>query len=203
MLKKEAKAITGGLSAPDKMPCPAWSISAKRCKTGCVLAKIKGTVCYDCYARKGRYVFPNVQDAHERRYRAIRDPRWVDAMAKLIEGQEYFRWFDSGDIQSEEHFKKILEVCRRTPGTKHWLPTKEKRFWKRDVPTNLRVRYSAAMVDGKEPKGGLCSVSVSDGSETCPAETQGNTCGSCRDCWNDKIRVIKYKHKGKANASNN
>jgi hypothetical protein len=195
MLKSEAQTIVGRLSAPSKMPCPAWSISAKRCKTGSKLAKIPGTVCHDCYALRGRYGFPNVQEAQERRYRALSDPRWVEAMAKLIEGQAYFRWFDSGDIQDEEHWQKILEVCRRTPETKHWLPTKERVYWKRPVPSNLLVRYSAAMVDGKAPEGGPCSISVSDGSETCPAETQGNKCLDCRACWDKDVRVVKYKHK--------
>jgi hypothetical protein len=200
MNKGEAKNIVGGLSAPGKMPGPAWSISAERCKTGSKLAKIPGTVCFDCYARRGRYVFGNVKEAHERRFKAIRDPRWVDAMAKLIEGQAHFRWFDSGDIQDEEHWQKILEVCRRTPSTKHWLPTKEAVYAKKDAPNNLVVRLSAPMVDGKPPKGVLGSISVSDGSETCPAERQGNKCGDCRACWDPNIRVIKYKHKPKRKA---
>ena len=45
MLKKEAREITGGLSAPGNMPEGAYSISALHCQTGAKLRKIKGTPC--------------------------------------------------------------------------------------------------------------------------------------------------------------
>ena len=37
MLKKEAKEITGGLSAPSKMPGPAYNLPAQGCITGAKL----------------------------------------------------------------------------------------------------------------------------------------------------------------------
>lgn len=42
-----AEQITGGLSKPGKMPCPAWGLPAKRCRVGSRLASIAGTVCHD------------------------------------------------------------------------------------------------------------------------------------------------------------
>jgi hypothetical protein len=42
------------------------------------------------------------------------DPRWVTAMVALIKDQDWFRWHDSGDIQSLEHLKNIFEVCKLT-----------------------------------------------------------------------------------------
>ena len=51
-------------------------------------------------------------------------PQWVQAMVVLIDKQPWFRWHDSGDIQSLEHLEKIFEVCRLTPETSHWLPTR-------------------------------------------------------------------------------
>ena len=65
------KIIGGSLSKPSKMP--GWSIGlpAKECKTGGKLQKIPGSVCYDCYALKGCYVFKVVQDAQYRRLAAI------------------------------------------------------------------------------------------------------------------------------------
>ena len=49
--------IGGSLSKPSKMP--GWSIGlpAKECKTGAKLQQVKGSVCFDCYALKGCYVF--------------------------------------------------------------------------------------------------------------------------------------------------
>ena len=55
------KIIGGSLSKPSKMP--GWSIGlpAKECKTGGKLQAVPGSVCYDCYALKGCYVFKVVQ----------------------------------------------------------------------------------------------------------------------------------------------
>ena len=122
---KEAHSITGGLSNPSKMPGRSYSIPASRCKVGGKLAKVKGSVCEGCYALKGTYVWSNVQKALEKRYQSLADVRWVNSMAFLINQQskDFFRWHDSGDIQSITHFHKIVQVCKLTPSTKHWLPT--------------------------------------------------------------------------------
>ena len=130
MLKKEAREITGGLSKPSKMPGPAHNLPAAACKTGAKLVQIPGSVCAGCYALKGRYRFNNVQQALQRRLAALEDPRWVDAMVTLISGQDWFRWHDSGDIQSMKHLENIFEVCKRTSGTRHWMPTREAQFLK-------------------------------------------------------------------------
>ena len=63
MKTSEALKIVGGLSKPSKMP--GWSIglTAKECKTGSKLRKVKDSVCYNCYALKGCYVFKVVQGA--------------------------------------------------------------------------------------------------------------------------------------------
>ena len=80
--------IGGSLSKPSKMP--GWSIGlpAKECKTGSKLRKVKGSTCYDCYALKGCYVFPVVQDAQYRRLAAIKSSQWVEAMAHLINSKK-------------------------------------------------------------------------------------------------------------------
>ena len=72
MLKKEAKEITGGLSKPSKMPGPSYNLPAAACITGAKLAKIPGTVCYGCYALKGRYRFTNVRLALARRLESLK-----------------------------------------------------------------------------------------------------------------------------------
>ena len=88
---KEAELAVGNLSRPSKMPSYAWSISARRCNTGSKLAKVKGSVCYNCYALKGRYMFNNTQDALERRYNAWANDRerWVDAMIYLMHNKQH------------------------------------------------------------------------------------------------------------------
>ena len=54
---KQLEKEIGTLSNPSKMPAYAWGISAKQCKVGSKLAKIKGTICNKCYALKGHYTF--------------------------------------------------------------------------------------------------------------------------------------------------
>ena len=200
MKTKEAfKIIGGSLSKPSKMP--GWSIGlpAKECKTGAKLQQVKGSVCYDCYAMKGCYVFKVVQDAQYRRLAAIKSPLWVTAMVTIINSKkpDVFRWHDSGDVQDLDHLNKIYEVCRLTPSKRHWLPTRE--AWIKPhlsrCPKNLVIRFSAPMVNQRAPESWPHASEVVDQGATCPAAKQGNECRDCRACWDPAIKVIKYgKH---------
>ena len=199
MLKKEARQITGGLSKPSKMPGPAHNLPAWRCITGVKLQAVKGSVCAGCYAMTGRYRFPNVREAMDRRLTALMDPRWVDAMVTLISGEPFFRWHDSGDIQSPEHLKNIFEVCKRTPGTRHWMPTREVKFLKlmdpATVPPNLIIRISSHMIDQGPVKHWPWTSTVVTAGKTCPAAEQGNECKDCSQCWNREVKNVSYgKH---------
>ena len=199
MLKKEARLRTGGLSAPSKMPGPAFNLPARACLTGAKLAQVPGSVCHGCYALKGRYRFPNVQKALYRRLEGLTAETWIEDMVTLIKGHDWFRWHDSGDIQSVEHLKNIFEVCKRTPLTRHWMPTREARFLKLMdpdiVPTNLIIRFSSHMIDQGPVKFWPWTSTVSSKSKTCPAQDQGNKCMDCRACWNREIPNVTYpKH---------
>ena len=199
MLKKEAREITGGLSKPSKMPGPAYNLPAVACKTGAKLVKIKGSVCAGCYALKGRYRFTNVQQALQRRLRSLEDPRWVDAMVDLVQGEKWFRWHDSGDIQSLKHLENIFQVCKQTPETKHWMPTREVKFLKdidpASVPPNLIIRISSHMIDQGPVKHWPWTSTVVTSGRTCPAPEQGNSCQDCRACWDRSTANVAYgKH---------
>ena len=199
MLKKEARQITGGLSAPSKMPGPSYNLPATQCITGAKLAKIPGSVCHGCYALKGRYRFNNVKAAMARRLEALGHPDWIAAMTVLIKGEPVFRWHDSGDLQSPEHLKAIFEVCKNTPETRHWMPTREARFLRlmdpEVIPKNLIIRFSSHMVDQQPVGWWPWTSTVSTGGKTCPAKDQGNECKSCRACWDRSVSNVTYpKH---------
>ena len=199
MLKKEAKEITGGLSAPSKMPGPAYNLPATECITGAKLVKIPGSVCAGCYALKGRYRFSNVRLALARRLESLKHPRWVEAMTVLIQGEPWFRWHDSGDLQSAWHLKQIFEVCKQTPSTKHWLPTREARILNLMdpdiIPPNLIIRMSSHMIDQQPVKFWPWTSTVSTQAKTCPAADQGNQCRDCRACWDRSVINVTYpKH---------
>ena len=205
----EAIEVTGGLSKPSKMPCNSFGISATECITGGKLREVKGSVCERCYAHRGFYTMPSVKAAHERRIEAIYSEKWVEAMILLIniyEGGNYFRWFDSGDLQSVKMLRRIVVVCEGTPTVKHWLPTQEsgmiRAFQKAGgkLPANLTVRLSSEMIDGPTwaklaRELGVQTSSVVTSGETCKAHTTHNKCGACRNCWNKNIKNIAYPQK--------
>ena len=135
-----------------------------------------------------------------RRLEALKDQRWVRAMVVLMKDRKYFRWHDSGDIQSAWHLKRILEVCKQTPDTKHWLPTRESRLLAlmdpEVIPKNLIIRLSATKVNGAAPSSWPWTSTVTDGKgKTCPAPDQGGKCQSCRQCWDRSVINVQYaKH---------
>ena len=142
---------------------------------------------------------PIQQAAMVRRLQALTNPLWVQAMTTLITGHKYFRWHDSGDLQSVTHFKNILEVAKATPETRHWLPTREHSLLKLMdpdvIPKNLIIRISATKVDGGAPRWWPWTSTVSTKSKTCPAPDQGGKCRDCRSCWSRDISNVTYaKH---------
>lgn len=204
--------LVGGLSNPSKMPCYGFSIPATRCKVGSILRKVAGSTCASCYALKGRYVFPNVRDAMERRFAILESDvsSWAGNIAALIERSEksgYFRWHDSGDIQSMAHLEAIVWVAKTLPNIRFWLPTREYGVVRTylaehaSFPSNLSVRLSAPMVGGAAPmiEGTSISGVHAKGSKPtaewfeCGAYTRGGECGACRACWN--VPAVSYpKH---------
>lgn len=208
MNKREAKLICHTLSNTSKMPCKSYSLPAvTACNVGGKLAKIPGSVCSGCYAAKGCYQWNSTQNAMAKRLAAIQHNEWVDAMATMIGNDKFFRWHDSGDIQSLTHLRKIVQVCNRTPNTAHWLPTKEKATVSAYLriygafPENLTVRVSGAMIDGKPPAvpAGINTSTVHANNDphgmACNAPANNGECGECRACWDKTVSNVSYlKH---------
>ena len=208
MLVKQADKITGKLSQPSKMPGYSYNLPAKECKKGRLLREVPGSVCFGCYAMKGRYLWPNTIKAMYRRLRSLSDPRWTEAMAFLInrrseQGNDCFRWNDSGDLQSVNHLRQIVKVCKLTPGVMHWLPTREYKIvrdYLGEIPGNLIIRLSGHMIDGKAPEFGYLTSTVTNLynpglyiQHLCPAPEQDGECKSCRMCWDANIKSIAYR----------
>jgi len=201
---REAKEATGGLSKTSKMPCLSYSIPAETCITGAKLVNVENSICKDCYAMKGNYIrFAKViKPKQYERYGKLFDKQWVEGMVHLINKQcnnGFFRWHDSGDVQSLQHIKRIAKVCEKTPDIMHWLPTREysiiKEYLKNNkLPSNLTIRLSAHMIEGKAPS--ICNLptsTVSSKDYNCPAYKQEGKCLDCRKCWDPKIKNIAYK----------
>jgi len=195
MKVKDALKITDSFTKTSKMPGLSYSLPAWACQTGSKLRKIPGSPCFGCYAMKGNYTrYPAIKAAQYRRLEAINHPQWVEAMAARIKNLKWFRWHDSGDVQDLDHLNKIFEVCRLTPDMQHWMPTRE--AWVKDhlssCPKNLIIRLSMTMIN--QPAAGTWgnTSTVVTKDATCPAPTQGGSCGDCRNCWNPEIKNIAY-----------
>ena len=209
MNKKQAHEIHGGLTQTTKMPCQSYSLPTIACITGYKMRAIAGSICADCYAEKGNYrkYASNIEPAQHARLVSIDDPLWVDAMVVSIGSDGYFRWHDSGDIQSIDHLEKIAAVARATPNCMHWLPTREygivSAFTAQyDIPKNLIIRLSAMFVDRPvvvpASLQNIPGIAVSNvHSKTaigtgCNAPRQNGECRNCRACWSRKVSAVSY-----------
>lgn len=211
---ERALELVGGLSTPDKMPCYSYNLPASACITGAKLAKIEGTPCHECYAIGGWYKMDWVQERMVKRLKSINKPLWVESFIYLLQylNQAYFRWHDSGDIQSIEHLDRICQVAWGTYfpenhfiNTKHWLPTSEWEFvriyiedMKMLIPPNLKIVLSGDKIDQRPPvelakRLGVYVSMVSTKTYTCPAPDQINKCQSCRKCWDGDVFSVVYK----------
>ena len=118
------------ISKPTKMKITGkrvgcWSLEARKSCPGS--KNPDGSVvevCQSCYAIKGMYRFPVVKAVRQNNQQDYHRDDWVDDMVKEVAKFDYFRWFDSGDIETPELAQKIYQVIESTPHCKHWLPTR-------------------------------------------------------------------------------
>jgi hypothetical protein len=209
-LKRDAINIAGSCTKTSKMPSESYSLPAKACITGSKLVNVKGSVCEGCYALKGNYhrFAKTIEPLQYKRLESIKNPLWVEAMIKLIGNKPFFRWHDSGDIQSVDHLYKIAQIAWRLPKTQFWLPTREanivKDFVKQnEIPCNLVIRISAMFMDqeAKLPRSltkftNILTSSVHKTKELtgfkCVAPSQKGQCGDCRACWDNTVTNVSY-----------
>ena len=219
MTQTQAKAVCGSVSRTTKMPCKSYSLPTESCVTGFKMAKIKGSICASCYADKGNYsMYANtIKPAQFARLDSVTqalendDNRqlWISAMIAHIGKDTFFRFHDSGDLQSADHLGLIVDLCHAMPNVQFWLPTREYGMVKafigsgESIPDNLIVRLSAMYVDKPVivPKSlqGIKGVTISNvhtnhnqalGTE-CIAPQQNGECRDCRLCWTDA--PVTYK----------
>lgn len=220
-LLQQALETIGGLSRTTKMPCYSWGLPATSCIRGSKLrTNYPDSVCAKCYACRGHYTQPTTIAANKRRLNCIRKasskPRacvdFTHAFAYVLNYQLamdagandldhwYFRWFDSGDLQSREHRRIINEIAIRTPDVKHFMPTREDSLvdWEY-IPENLTVRLSSDIIDVGILQDIPTSVVISSrdknpkGYTLCRAEHSPYKCGSCRNCWDPTLQISYLK----------
>ena len=218
MTLKAAKESAGKLSLGNgKMPGSTFATDAFACNVADKLAQVKGSVCDSCYARKIQKLRPSVNQGWSNNQRlavnliANAPHKWVAAMVFQIEkaatksGQPFHRWFDSGDLDSVDMLKAIVQVAKATPTIHHWLPTREmgivKEYRKQggSIPRNLRVRLSATMV-GDKPVTSAKRLGVSTSTvHTDKTTLHGKECLAYRtDLTRGVVSISEYKQARKA-----
>ena len=201
--KEEKSYYKKMLSNTSKLGVKSISLDAKKCKTGSKLAKKSGTVCNGCYALKGCYVFPVVKDAMARRLEFFNSKDFIPIMVWLLQSQtkKFFRWFDSGDIQTVFMGLNILEICKQTPDIKHWIPSKEYKMWRQvlkieSLPKNVCLRISSPNIDQKPLDGFNNTSTVHENKKAfgleCIAYKQEGKCLECKACYNPKVKNVSY-----------
>ena len=190
----------------------SWSLQAIDTCPGSVAAPGELVdACKGCYATTGNYRFANVKAPRLHNREDWQRLDWADDMVAALDADRYFRWFDSGDMYTLALAEKILEVMKRTPWVKHWLPTRMHKFPKfRQVLAdmqalpNVMVRFSSDSVTGQYTKGLHGSViiptagDVKKGMTLCRAYENEGKCSGCRACYDKAVKVIAYAAHGKS-----
>ena len=210
---KQARNITGGISNKNrKMPFYSYGLSVKNCITGSKLSSVKGSTCSICYAKRNFYNTYAVKTSHKKRLKGIKHPYFVKAMTYEINHltknqtqKKYFRWHDSGDLQSIKHLLKLTKIALSLPKIKFWLPTNERKFirtylkYKKVFPFNFSERISSIFIDQEPTKKHDFNTSSTFknikpvNSKICYSFKRHNQCGNCRACWSKNIHNIAYK----------
>ena len=133
------------------MPCVGFNIPAlKYCPSAVMLLKDfpEDSICNECYARKGFYIFKNVSEALQGRadfvvlsLRENDGDRFVEEISNQIQLKYFdkhgnkkklknidtnlFRVHDSGDLFSVPYINAWKRICENFPTIRFWFPTRE------------------------------------------------------------------------------
>ena len=205
------------LSKAGKMPCPSWSLQAIDTCPGSIGEDGElVAACSGCYATDGNYRFPNVKAPRIHNREDWKRPEFEDDMVAALSKEDYFRWFDSGDMYSLALAKKLYRIMKRSPHCRFWLPTRMHKFDKfRPIINkmnrlkNVTVRRSSDDINGGRVRGISSTIfdanhpSQAGNAFVCPAYSRDGKCGDCRACWDSSIPVIAYPQHGRKMAKVN
>ena len=169
----------------------------------------------DCYARKGRFLFPNVKESMENNYQEylLDSSRYFQEITDFIDNglmsYSYFRWHAAGDIVDSKYFGKMVEVANNLPRTSFLAFTKKFEIINEyiaaggSIPSNLHIVFSAwgdAFKLDNPYRFPIAYVRFKDESKNSSipefaTQCSGN-CSNCLQCWNIECgqAVVFDKH---------
>ena len=156
----------------------------------------------DCYALKAYRMYPSVKKSWDSNYAmATNEPvKYFNMVSDYIgkHSPRFFRWHVSGDILSQSYLDSMKQLARKHKDTIFLAFTKMYTLNYSNVPSNLRVVFSAwpglnmpnkpfpiaYMQDGTENR-------VPSDARECPGD-----CEHCGLCWSlgKTESVVFYKH---------
>ncbi len=136
-LKKTSKAL--GLRVFN------FGIPAYKSASGKLTCPMADSCVKFCYAKKGAYIWSNVQPAFEKRYQLSKTDNFVDAMnADILKKKpDYVRVHDSGDYYSKAYLNKWIEVAIHNPSVRFYSYTNMvDMMLKTSLPDNYDIIFS-------------------------------------------------------------
>ena len=102
-----------------------WTLPAYKSKSGKIICPMADACIKFCYARKGAYIWSNVNKAHEERYEFSKTAMFVPVMIAEINKKraQYIRVHDSGDYYSPMYLAKWFEIARALPDVRFYSYT--------------------------------------------------------------------------------
>ena len=198
------------LSKTSKMPAKSWSLPAIETCPGAFENGELVDACKGCYATDGLYNMPNVKAPREHNKTDWQRSDWIQDMVNAIEGESYFRWFDSGDMYTVNLVWRIALVCYLTPQTTHWIPTRMGKFPKfaeaiavLESLDNVVVRHSSDSITGGLTDHANSSTIIPtredlpEGAVLCSSIDNDGKCGDCRACWDKEVKTVAYVAHGR------
>ena len=98
-----------------------------------------------CYAKKGAYIWSNVQPAFEKRYELSKTDKFIESMNDEIRRKkpDFIRVHDSGDYYSRAYLNKWIQIAKDNPDVKFYSYTNMVKLTKEvQLPDNYDIIYS-------------------------------------------------------------
>lgn len=98
-----------------------------------------------CYAKKGAYIWSNVQPAFEKRYQLSKTDKFISAMNDEIKRKkpDYVRVHDSGDYYSKAYLNKWIAIAIHNPTVRFYSYTNMIDMIKKtELPENYDIIFS-------------------------------------------------------------
>ena len=122
-----------------------WTLPAYKSKSGKMICPMAGDCKDFCYARKGAYIWSNVNKAHEERYEFSKTDEFVEVMIKEIKRKkaDYIRVHDSGDYYSPKYMAKWFQIATALPNVRFYSYTNMVDMVQRSyIPDNFDFIFS-------------------------------------------------------------